>query len=180
MKKYPYVFLGIFIAILVLIIIHIISVPYKMNRMIKVKQIDSLNSILDEYDKKIDKAKNEDCKNSLLAISDRIRRTYYSSDISLKDYYNNYFVDDQRFELYYNQVLEKCSLKNKTSTYNKVLESMVFPYEMKNKYIGSYQINFNDILVLDKDIKTVEELGTYSNKTLELSVLDDLIKEVIK
>ena len=180
MKKYPYVFLGIFISILAFIIIHMITIPIKMNRTIKVKPINSLYSILDDDNKKISKIKKEECKNSLLDMSERIRDTYYPSDVSLKIYYNNYFIDDYRFDLYYQIVIEKCELENKTSTYNKVLESMVFPYEMKNKYLGSYQISFNDIFVLDEEEKRVEELGTYSNKLLELDVLNDLISEVTK
>ena len=79
MKKYPYVFLGIFIAILIFIIIHIIFVPIKTNRYIKVKTISNLNEGLEKYEAKIDKVKNEDCKNSLYDMADRIRNTYFFS-----------------------------------------------------------------------------------------------------
>ena len=180
MKKYPYVFLGIFIAILIFIIIHIISVPIKTNRYIKVKTISNLNEGLEKYETKIDKVKNEDCKNSLYDMADRIRNTYYTNDVSLKYYYENYFVDDYKFEVYYKNVLDKCSLENDANIYAKLLESMEFPYEMKNKYLGSYQISFSDLLIMDEDVKRVEELGTYSNKLLEMEVLSDLISEVSK
>ena len=180
MKKYPYVFLGIFIAIFIFIVIHIISVPIKMNRMMKVKQLDSIYNTLDEYNKKIDKVKKDECKNSLINMSDRIRDTYYTNDISVKDYYNNYFADDYKFDVYYKNVIEKCGIEDKTSIYNKVLESMVFPYEIQNEYLGSYQINLNDLFVMNDEVNRVDELGTYSNKHLEVEVLNDLISEVSK
>ena len=189
MKKYPYVFLGIFIAILVFIIIHIISVPIKLNRKIKVKPIENYYVLLDNANEEINKIKNEECKNSLLNMSDRIRNTYYSEDIYLKDYYKNYFVDDYRFDAYYKNVTDNCDFnfidykKNnkylyKLDTYSKMLASMEFPYEMANRYLGSYQISFDDLFVMNEEIERVDELGTYSNKNLELEVLNELISGV--
>ena len=186
MKKYPYVFLGIFISILIFIILHLISIPLKMNRMIKVKSIENYNHLLNNANEEINKIKNDECKKSLLTLSDRIRSTYYNSDISLKDYYNNYFIDDYRFEIYYKIAVEKCGLdhtidlKSNFDTYNKMLESMEFPYEMKNKYLGSYQISFNDLFIMNEETRRVEELGTYANKKLELEVLNELISGVSK
>ena len=188
MKKYPYVFLGFFISILVLLIIHFISINIKMNRVINVKEMDdSYSKKIVEIESDIEKLKDDECKNSLKYMSDRIKVTIPDKGVTLKDYYHRYYGydnnrnddDGETFLFFYSKVADNCNINN-DSIYSKALESMVFPYEIKNRYLGTYQISISDLFILKDEIDKSDELGSYSNKMLELEVLSKLVEEVKK
>ena len=185
MKKYPYVFLGIFISILVFFIIHIITINIKINRVLNVKDFDTYYDKVIEKKSDIEKIKNEECKQSLLDMADRIAGTIPQKGITIKEYYNRYYgLDNNRedddgmsFLYFYSNVANTCNINN-DGIYLKALESLEFPYEIKNRYLGSYQIGVSDIFILKKDIDKSDELGSYSNKMLELETLSKLVEEV--
>lgn len=177
MKKYPYVFLGIFISILIFFIFHIVSINIRVNRKIYVKEISFFDEAIEKMNGKISNVEDDGCRLAFEDMSKQIRDTYYTEDIKLKDYYNNYFAKRYTFGILYSNVSEKCNINN-DNIYNKALESMAFPYEMSRQYLGAYQIKIDDVFIFKTYDKKVDELGTYSNKMLELEVLNDLLKEV--
>lgn len=189
MKKYPYVFLGVFISILIFFVIHFISINIKMNRVLNVKDMDytSYAQKIIDMNKDIQKIKNEECKNSIQDMANRINNTFPRKGITLKNYYLNYYGydnnrdddDGETFLFFYSKVADNCNINN-DSIYNKALESMVFPYEIKNRYLGTYQISISDLFILKDEIDKSDELGSYSNKMLELEVLSKLVEEVKK
>ena len=187
MKKYPYVFLGIFISILVLFIVHIISIHIKINQTINFKDMQNIHEKLMEKKKDIETIKNEQCKSNLKDMLDRIDVTIPEKGMTLKEYYKRYYGydnnrdddDGMTFLYFYSEATENCNIDNE-SIYLKALESLQFPYEIKNRYLGSYQIGINDIFVLKEDIDRVDELGSYSSKMLEVETLNKLIEEVKK
>ena len=178
MKKYPYVFLGIFISILVFLVVHIISINIKMNREIKIYDFSNFSYKVIATNKDIQSIKNEECRSSLDAMANRITNTVPHRGITLKQYYELYYGDEEEtFLYYYSRVSDACNINN-DNIYLKALESLEFPYEIKNRYIGSYQVNIFDTYILKKEIDKTDELGSYSNKMLELETLVKLIEEV--
>ena len=178
MKKYPYVFLGIFISILVFLVVHIISINIKMNREIKVYDFFDFSDKVIATNKDIQSIKNEDCRASLNAMANRITNTVPHKGITLKQYYELYYGDEGKTFLYYYSRVSDACLINNDNIYVKALESLEFPYEIKNRYIGAYQVNIFDTYIFQKEIDKTDELGSYSNKILELETLVKLIEEV--
>lgn len=188
MKKYPYVFLGIFISVLVFFIVHIISINIRMNRVINVKEFDEQYSQkIENLKKDAEKIKDDSCKSSVVEMANRIIYTIPRKGITLQEYYGSYYGydnnrsddDGESFLYFYSNVATNCNIDN-NEIYNKVLESLVFPYEMKNRYIGSYQIGISDTFIHKKEVNKVDELGSYSTKMLELEVLSKIMDEVEK
>ena len=187
MKKYPYVFLGIFISILVFFIIHIISINVKIKQTINFKDMGNYHEKIMERKKEIEKIKNEECKKDLNDMLNRIDMTIPEKGMTLKEYYLRYYgLDNNRedddgmsFMYFYSNVANSCNINN-DSIYIKAIESLQFPYEMKNRYLGSYQIGINDFFVLKKEVDRTDELGSYSSKMLELETLSKLIDEAKK
>ena len=185
MKKYPYVFLGIFISILVFFIVHIISINIKMNRVVYVHTFEGFDQKVLAKNNDMKDIKNEACKASLQDMLYRIVNTIPERGITLKRYYELYYGyangveedDGYTFLHYYSRVSDACNI-NDESIYLKALESLEFPYEIKNRYIGAYQVNIFDRAILQKEIDKTDELGSYSNKMLEYETLVKLIEEV--
>ena len=183
MKKSKYVILGFTISFVLFFVIGIILNYVDANSKIKVKKIDNFDVKISSINENIEKIKNEDCRESLKLLSDKIKDTYYESDVSIKTYVNNYFyIENYSYNDFYSLYLNTkdiCDYKN-DSIDELVIASTSYPRSLKSRLDSNYEIDFKDFFNRKKINENNDEVGTYSSKILELRSINEYVNGVIK
>ena len=180
MKKSKYLIFGFTICFMTFLIFGIFLNYVDANSKIKVKKIENFDNKISTINESIEKIKNNDCKSVLKLMSDKIKNTYYESDVSIKTYINNYFyTDNDDFYSLYLNAKDICNY-NDDSIDELVIASKSYPQSIKAKYDSNYEIDFKDYFNRNKINEISDEVGTYSTKILELNSLKEYINGVIK
>jgi hypothetical protein len=179
--KYKYMLFSAMLTVIIITIIYVIIVCLSGNETIYVKTLDNYASTKTSAQNKIDKITDTECMNSLTSMLDRIDATYFSSNTTLKKYYEAYFKDNKTFLDYYEDAVTSCNLDESdlTDIYIDVLSSLNYPNQIKQKYVLRYEFairekNYRAYFLED------DYIGTYTTKMLEFKVLSNLINEVRK
>lgn len=170
----------IFSLLIVFFLIMVLSFikTFTFNRYITVQDISGYTKKMNELTKKIENIKDDKCKTSLNNMAIRINQTHFNKNVLIKKYVDVYFKDEITFLDYYNEVVDSCKNKYDEDIYSNVLASLSYPYQIRKEYLLRYEISLFDIKNRNKLNKYDDELGTYSTKYLELSVLSKLIDGV--
>lgn len=173
--RLKYFILGSLFSVILFISINIFIVINR-NDYISVKSISGYGKIVTSISNDIDSIKNDTCKDSLTNMLNFINRTHYDKDIKVEDYYNNYFKDKTFIDHFYS-VKESCNLEDTDSIYVLALSSTNYPEEIKTRYNLKHEITLRDNSSRLQLLKEQDEVGTYTNKVLELQVIQELVKE---
>lgn len=176
--KIKYLLLGSLLTFIIIFISSLIMIPFNKREMIYVKTIESYTTNMTKLRNKIDELEDSECKNSLNRMVTRINETNFKEDVTIKKYYEAYFKDDKTFLSLYDDIVTTCELKDVDYIYVDVLRQSVFPNSIKEKYLLSHELVLKDYSSRESINKESYKTGTYVTKTLELSILNDLIKEV--
>lgn len=176
--KFKYFILGSLFSVILIISTNILIVLNR-NDSITVKEISGYGKIITDISSSIDKVKDDNCKMNLKDMLDFINKTHYSKNISIKEYYDNYY-GDKTFIDYFYLVKEKCDLDDIDDIYILALSSTNYPEEIKTRYNLKHEFVFRDKASRLELLKEQDEVGTYTNKILELRVIQELIKEAKK
>ncbi len=177
-NKVKYIFYGILLTLIIITIISIIMTYFNKYEVIYIKDYDAYDETINKIKTNIDKIKDNNCASSLNSLRMRIDDTHFTSNTTLNEYYNKYHKDNLTFLDYYNEVLNSCNIDNKDSIYVKVLDSLVFPTYIDNKYNLIHEINLKDYNTR-RNLKNYDEIGSYTNKVNELEVLSLLTNEAL-
>lgn len=180
--KQKYFILGILITVISLILINVIFVNKSRNEIIYVKDIAGYGKKVTEYSFKIEKIKNEDCKVTLNNMMDYINKTHFEKNVTVKEYYEAYFKDDDSIISLLDEAKDACELEQEEydSIYISALSSTNYPNKIKNDYLFSYEFKILDGYSRKIYKKDHDNIGTYTTKVLELRVLEELLNEVVK
>lgn len=176
--KFKYFILGCLFSVIIFIFINILIVLSR-NEDIIVKEINGYGRIVTDISSNIDKIKDENCKSSFKNMLDFINKTHYSKNVSLKDYYNNYYGDKTFIDHFY-LVKDECKLDGIDDIYILALSSTNYPEEIKVRYNLKHEFILKDRDSRKEVLKEQDEVGTYTTKILELRVIQELIKEAKK
>lgn len=176
--KFKYFILGSLFSVILFIFVNILVVLNR-NDSIYVREVSGYGRIVTAISEDIDEVKNENCKTGLKGMLDFINKTHYSKNITIKEYYNNYYGDKTFIEHFYS-VKDQCNLDDIDSIYILALSSTNYPEEVKTRYNLKHEFILRDKHSRLELIKEQDEVGTYTNKVLELQVIQELIKEVKK
>ncbi len=169
--------MGSLITILVLLLVHLLYITFFEEEIVHIKEVPKYTERITSINEKIAKIKDEKCVSSLKDMLERIKDTYFTEDITLKEYILAYYKDDKTFIDYYEDVNNACSLKGSDEIYFNVLSSMNYPNSLKNRYDLRYEVRLKDPK-RDELFKNSDEVGTYTTKMLELLIINELIDEV--
>ncbi|HQC83494.1 MAG TPA: hypothetical protein PLB45_01305 [Bacilli bacterium] len=155
---------------------------------IKVKTVDGYDKAMSTVNNKINKLDDGICKEYFTYYYNYINDTYFTEDVSLKDYLDAYYTSvnidgedrDVNSLYYYTYISDKCNIKYDEKLYVEVLKTMIFPDEIKNRYNLNYEIGIKDLIGRNKTYSSHDQLGTYTTKVGEIQLLNDLLDEVIK
>lgn len=180
MKKSKYVIFGFTICFITFLIMGILLNYVDINSKIKVKTIENFDTKLNTINENIEKVKDDNCKLVLNAMSNKIKNTYYESNVSMKKYVKDYFYTDNIdfYSLFLN-AKEVCDYSD-DSIDELVIASKAYPQSLKTKYDSNYEIDFKDYFNRNKISEINDEVGTYSTKILELRSLNEYVNGVIK
>lgn len=176
--KIKYFILGMFFTIIVALVVNNLVV-LNSDDVVIIKQISNFTDEMDNIDKKINKVKRDECRDSLNKMSNNIKKTYFSQDTTVTEYYETYFSDTVFLDLY-KEVLNSCELSENNSRYLLALASYSFPSSIKAKYNLKHEVKFRDLETRESVLKDEYEVGSYSSKMLELNVINELLDEVGK
>ena len=178
--NFKYFISGCLCTIVLLLLIFMININVKHKEMIEVVPIKNYNEQIESFNKKISNIKNKECKSSIEELLKNIDSTNYTKDVSVEEYYNNYFKD-RSFIDYYIDTKEACNIKDDAfdSVYITALSSMNYPNYIKDKYLTRYEFNIIDTYSRSRIEGQINNTGTYTTKTLELRSVKELL-EVIK
>lgn len=176
--KFKYFILGSLFSVVLFISVNILVVLNRNDR-IFVKEISGYGKVVTRISEDIDKVKDDNCKTVLKDMLGFINKTHYSKNITVEEYYNNYYGDKTFIEHFYS-VKDKCNLDDIDSIYVLALASTNYPEEIKTRYNLKHEFVLNDKHSRLELIKEQDEVGTYTNKVLELRVIQELIKEAKK
>lgn len=177
MKNSKYILAGSILTFIILIIFAFININDSRKEIIYVKDLESYTKTITEFQNRVDKIKNEECKQSIQKYADKINKTHFDKDVTVEDYYNAYYKDDKDTIKLYTDIENICDYHD-DKIYEIVLEANIFPTEIKNKYNLSYEFSINDKMSRKLVNINHDNLGTYSTKILELKALDEIIKKV--
>lgn len=178
MGKYKYAILGSFITLIILIIISIISINFKYNELITIKEVSDFDKKITILEKDISKVDSGICQDKLYKMLKKIRLTNLSGEVSVKEYYKTYFQDETFLEIF-EEVKNECELDDDETdpVYIRALSATLYPNEIKKRFQLAHEISFKDSYNRKLINKSNDETGTFITKTLELQVLKDLISE---
>ena len=180
MKKSKYIIFGFTICFMTFLIIGILLNYVDTNCKIKVKKIENFDIKISSINENIEKIKNDNCKSVLKSMSDKIRNTYYESDVSINKYIKSYFyTDNNDYYSLYLSAKEVCDYSD-DSIDELVIASKTYPQSVKARYDSNYEIDFKDYFNRNKINEISDEVGTYSTKILELNSLNEYVNGVIK
>ena len=97
--RLKYFFIGCLMTIMLFLIVNIFVVINNSDTVI-IKKYENFQESIDKIDKKISKVKDEECKASLVKMSNNIKRTNFNENISVDDYYKAYFSEDEFLNIY--------------------------------------------------------------------------------
>jgi len=95
MKNSKYILAGSIITFIILIIFAFININDNRKEIIYVKDLESYTKTITEFQNRVDKIKNEECKQSIQKYVDKINETHFDKDVTVEDYYNAYYKDDK-------------------------------------------------------------------------------------
>ena len=178
MKNCKYILAGSLLTIIIFILFAFINVNDNRNEIIYVRDLNTYTKTITEFQSRVDKVKNEDCKKSIQNYLDKINETHFSENVTVKEYYDAYYKKTDTIDLY-TEIENTCDFHDE-KIYEIILEANIFPSEIKNRYNLSYEISIFD--KKSREILNVnhDNLGTYSTKILELKALDEILKTVTK
>ena len=176
--KTKYFIFGMITCFIIICIFGCVLSVVSFNDKIYVKTLDNFDINIGTFDARIDSLKvNETCKNSLKNLSDRVKSTYYNNDVTIKEYDNNYFKDGVTFYALYLEAFNECEIDNDAYSYitEYAIESQTYPQLIHSRRIANYELKFTDYINYKEIHEISDNIGTYSNKTLELKVLSELL-----
>lgn len=176
--KFKYFILGSLFSVIIFISINILIVANR-NDDITVREISGYGRIVTDISSNIDKIKDDNCKTGLKDMLDFINKTHYNKNVSVKDYYDNYYGDKTFIEHFYS-VKDKCKLDDIDDIYVLALSSTNYPEEIKTRNNLKHEFVLRDKDSRGELLKEQDEVGTYTTKILELRVIQELIKEAKK
>lgn len=180
MDNHKYIFLGMLITFLIVVILGVININVNLNNKIYVKEVPKFYKKITSIEDRIEKIEDESCRTSLKELSTRIKDTYYENNISIKDYYKNYSKDGKTYYSMFISSLEVCDINiddiDEVNDY--LLASRVYPDLISDRYKASYEINFTDYFNYKNIHELSDNIGTYSNKEMEILSLSKLVEEV--
>ena len=148
-----------------------------------VKEIPEFDKKIEEINNRIDKVYNNDCKEVLYSLSERIEYTYYETDIRIKDYVDRYYNNEEfSYNDFYNLYLnakDVCGIDNSEIDVD-ALASKSYPETVKTRINTNHIIDFKDYFNYKNAYELSDNIGTYTNKTLELKTVKELVDEVYK
>ena len=173
--KFKYFILGCLFSVVVFICLGIFMVK-NSHEYIYVKDLSGYGRIVTEIDQDIDKLKSEECKTSLHEMLNFINKTHYDTNVTIQEYYNNYYQDKTFIDHFY-AVQDSCKLDDIDSIYVLALSSTNFPEVVKSRYNLRHEFTFKDSISRQDLVREQDNVGTYTNKVLELRVIKELIDE---
>ncbi len=176
--KTKYFILGSIVTIVLFLIVNILLV-INNNEVINIKSINNFDEQIGNVDKKIEKIRNNECKRALSDMSSNIKKTYFNKNVSVSDYYHAYF-DGEVFINIYARVLDECKIEEDDSRYILALSSMSFPENIKTRYNLRHEFILKDGYLRKEIFKEPDEVGSYTSKTLELNVINELLDGIKK
>ena len=177
MDNHKYIFLGMLITFLIIIILGIININFNFNNKIYVKEVNHFYVSASTLERKIKSIEDEECSSSLMGLLERIKDTYYEDNISVKEYYENYNKYGKTYYSLFQETLTICDLdiKNYDRMNDYLLASRVYPDAVADRYKSSYEIKFVDYFNYKNIHELTDNVGTYSSKKMELMALSELI-----
>ncbi|MCX4249101.1 MAG: hypothetical protein OSJ65_04995 [Bacilli bacterium] len=174
--RLKYFFIGCLMTIMLFLIVNIFVVINNSDTVI-IKKYENFQESIDKIDKKISKVKDEECKASLVKMSNNIKRTNFNENISVDDYYKAYFSEDEFLNIY-SEVEDNCHIIEDNSRYVLALSSYTFPSSIKLRYNLKHEIRFKDRKSRNELEKSQDEVGSYTSKVLELRVINELLEGI--
>lgn len=177
MKTKFFIF-GSIVTIVLFSIVNILLV-INNNEVINIKSINNFDEQIAIVDKKIEKIKDNECKQALGDMSINIKKTYFNKNVSVSDYYHAYF-DGEVFINIYSRVLDECKIEEDDGRYILALSSMSFPENVKIRYNLKHEFILKDEYLRKEVFKEPDEIGSYTSKALELNVINELLDGIKK
>lgn len=176
--KMKYIMEGVLLTVVIALLIHLLTFNDMASEMISVKEIPMMTKRLTSLQERIDKIKDEDCRNSIDTMLKRVKSTYFSENITIEEYYNAYTKDEKNFIDFYEDVNNSCKLDGNDDIYFLVLSSLNYPNSIKRRYDLRYEFIFKDTFNRENNYQNSDEVGTYTTKMSELQVVSKLLDEV--
>lgn len=176
--KIKYFIFGSIVTVVLFIIVNILLV-INNNEIINIKTISNFDEQIGNVDRRIEKIKNNECKQALSDMSNNIKKTHFNNNVSVSDYYHAYF-DGEVFINIYARVLDQCKIEEESSRYILALSSMSFPENVKTRYNLKHEFIFKDKDLRSELLKESDEIGSYTSKALELNVINELLDGIKK
>lgn len=174
--KLKYFIMGILFSVIIFFVVHIFIV-INNNDVVVIKDYEAFQENIDKIDKRISKVNDETCKNSLEKMSNNIKRTHFSENTNVDDYYHAYFGEDEFLNVY-GEVEDSCRISEDNSRYVLALSSYTFPSSIKLRYNLKHEFIFKDRKVRKELEKNQDEVGSYTSKVLELRVISELLESI--
>lgn len=174
--KLKYCLLGVLVTTIIFSIVNITLVVNNKDVVI-IKDYEGFQEDILKVDKKISKIKDEECKSSFIKMSDNIKRTHFSKNTTVEDYYRAYFLEDNFLNIY-KDVEEICQISEDNSRYVLALASYTFPDSIKIRYSLKHEFIFKDRKLRRELYKNNDEVGSYTSKVLELKVINLLLESL--
>ncbi len=162
--KTKYFLQGVLITLIIAITIHIITLDKIASEVIHVKELPSITKKFTSLNERVDKIEDGSCKRSLNNMLNRVKKTYFSKDTTIKEYYEAYTDEQKNFIDFYEDVMLSCKLEDNDDIYFLVLASLNYPNSVKNRYDLRYEFIIRDIFNRDSVYTTSDEVGTYTTK----------------
>lgn len=176
--KIRYVLQGMLITLIIGIVIHVMTLDRISKELIHVKEVPLITKRFTSLNERIINEENETCKDALNAMLERVKKTYFANDVTIKEYYEAYNDEEKNFIDFYEDVNVSCKLENNDDIYFLVLSSLNYPNSIKNRYELRYEFLIRDSFNRADIYISSDEIGTYTTKLLELQIIDKLLKEV--
>lgn len=174
--KLKYFIMGILFFVIIFFVVHIFIV-INNNDVVVIKDYEAFQENIDKIDKRISKVKDEICKSSLEKMSNNIKRTHFSENTNVDDYYHAYFDEDEFLNIY-GEVEDACRISEDNSRYVLALSSYTFPSSIKLRYNLKHEFIFKDRNIRRELEKNQDEVGSYTSKVLELRVISELLESI--
>lgn len=180
MKK-KYITIGILLTLIFFTLLYLFTINSNKKEIIHIKDLSFYTKRATAIRNEIENIENEECKNSLEAMFNRINETHFTSDVTIEEYYNAYYKDNKVFLNFYDDVIENCEIEDELDDiYVLAISSTNYPNEVKKRYLLSHEFIIKDNNSRDELYQTSDETGTYTTKALELQVINELLSKVKK
>lgn len=178
--KIKYILEGILLTFIGAMIFHMFTIDNVSSEIIHIKQLPLITKRFTSLNERISNIEDQTCRSSLDNMLNRIKKTYFNKDVTLKEYYEAYNEDEKNFIDFYEDVINSCNLESNDDIYFLVLASLNYPNSIKNRYDLRYEFSIRDIFNRESIYESSDEVGSYTTKLLEIQVIDKLLSEVNK